>query len=270
MIHVFDFRDYKDYLKALEAQRAPVQRGFRTRLAESLDCQNAYISQILNGSANLSPEQGLKIAAFLSLNEDEARYFVILIEYARAGTRELKEFHRRDLDVLREKFLNVEKRVAAHALSLESQSVYYSGWLYMTVHMIATIPTYQTIAKISAALGASEEAVQEVVLFLLETELLSEKNGRLLPGPTQLHLSKDSPYVRQHYTNWRVASIQKLTEKDPRGLHYSAVSSLSISDAEKIRSKLIQVIQEYVETIRPSKEETLYNFNLDFYSLIRK
>jgi uncharacterized protein (TIGR02147 family) len=270
MKYVFDFHDYKTFLHHHEQHRTSLQRGFRSRLAETLPCQNAYISQVMNGGANFSPEQGLKIAEFIKLNAAESRYFVVLIEHARAGTRELREFHQRDLDEMREKFLNLATRVSAtHTLSMEQQSVYYSSWLFMTVHLMTTISGYRTIAKIAEALGMNEDVIRDAVLFLLEMQLLEEKSGHLVPGPTQLHLSKDSPLVHQHHTNWRVNSIRQLTDNNKNNLHYSTISSLSRADAEKLRSRFIQVIQEYVETIRPSREETLYNFNLDFYCLVK-
>jgi hypothetical protein len=57
----------------------------------------------------------------------QARYFVVLIEQARAGTVELHEFFERDLNEMRERFLNLANRVSSsHTLSLEHQSVYYA------------------------------------------------------------------------------------------------------------------------------------------------
>src|SRR4051812_19263358 len=107
MKSVFDFNNYKAFLQHLEDHRSAVRRGFRSRLAEALACQNAYISQVLNGSANFSPEQGLKIANFLGINAGETRFFLVLIEHARAGTRELRDFYQRDLDEMRDRFLDV-------------------------------------------------------------------------------------------------------------------------------------------------------------------
>lgn len=269
-ISVFEYSSYKSYLKALESQKSSFQKGFRSRLAETLSCQNAYVSQILNTHANFSLEQGLKIASFLRQSESETRYFVLLIEHARAGTVELKAYFKRDLDSLREKHLNIKERVPkAKELSFEDQSIYYSSWIYPTVHMMITIPHLASVAKIAVALEVSEEIINETLSFLVSTGLVDEVRGEFKSGATQIHLSKDSPFISQHHRNWRAAVTQYLTAKKDKGIHYSTVSSLSHDDAEKLKSKLVKVIQEYVEVIQPSKEETLYNFNLDFYSLIK-
>ena len=271
MISIFDFFDYKAYLKALETQRAQFQKGFRSRLAEILNCQNAFISQILNTHANFSLEQGLKISTFLKLSEIETRYFMLLIEYGRAGTKELKFFFKRDLESLKEKRIDLKGKVPqTRVLSFEDQSIYYSSWVYSTIHMLTTIPNYGSVAKLANALKISEDFIKEIVLFLISTGLLTDKDGELKPGSTQIHLAQDSRFIRQHHSNWRIAAIQSLNSTQDKDVHYSTVSSLSFDDAEKLKSKLVKVIREYVETIEPSKEETLYNFNVDFYSLIRK
>ncbi len=271
MISVFEYFDYKVYLEALESQRAQFQKGFRSRLSEALECQNAYVSQILNTHANFSLEQGLKVATFLKLGENEVRYFMLLIEFARASTRELKEFFKSDLALLREKHLNIRERVPqAKTLSFENQSIYYSSWVYPSIHILTTIPGFGTVSKLANTLKISDEFVKQVVLFLISTDLIIERSGELKPGSTQIHLGKDSSFIRQHHSNWRVAAIQSLNADYEKDIHYSTVSSLSFQDAEKLKSKLVKVIQEYVEVVEPSKEETLYNFNLDFYSLIKK
>lgn len=42
---------------------------------------------------------------------------------------------------------------------------------------------------------------------------------------------------------------QSLTTSKDNDIHYSTVSSLSLDDAEKLKLKMVQVIQDYVETI---------------------
>lgn len=270
MISVFDFKDYKLFLKAIESERAPVQRGFRSRLSEILNCQNAYISQILNTHSHFSLEQGFKISEFLKLSSPETKYFLLLIERARAGTKELAQYFLKDIESMRETHLNIKERVPeAKALSLEDRTTYYSNSIYSTIHIITTIPEFRTAESIATALKTPVGEVKEVILFLLSCGLLEEKKGQLIPGTTQIHLSQDSAHIRQHHTNWRLTSINHLSAKHDGSVRYSTVSSLSLDDAEKLKTRLVEVIQEYVKTVSPSKEETLYNFNLDFYKLIK-
>src|ERR1051326_4211294 len=88
---VFEFNEYKTYLNHLEQQRSHFSRGFRSRLAEEIGCNNAFVPQVLNTHANFSLEQAIKICAYLKLLGDEERYFLFLVEHARSGTPALRE-----------------------------------------------------------------------------------------------------------------------------------------------------------------------------------
>lgn len=270
MSTLFNYSAYKSYLKNLEKTGVPFSRGFRSRLAEALGCQNAYISQILNTDAHFSLEQGLKIAQFLNLKDDEKKYFLLLIEFDRAGTEDLKKYFETDLKLLRQKNLNIAQKLNdSLALSEQDQSVYYSSWIYGALHMLVTIPQFNNFKNISDALNIDSRTLKSALQFLNTKRLIIEKNNRYEPGPAHLHLGNDSSHIGQHHTNWRIAAIQHLPINSKDDVHYSTVSSLSLRDAEKLKAQFVQTIKDYVELIKPSKEETLYNFNLDFYSLIK-
>ncbi len=270
MVSVFEHSDYKHYLIQLEDEKLFVQRGFRSRLAEVLDCQNAFISQVLNTHAHFSLEQALKISSFLRHTKSETKFFLLLLEKARAGTPELQAYFDTELNQLREEFLNIKSRVnPTLTLTPEQEGTYYSSWIFPTLHMLVTIPQYRTRSKIEKSLKLPEQILNEALRFLIETGLVIEKEGSFLPGATQLHLGKNSPHIKQHHVNWRIAAVQAISMSTGEEIHYSTVSSLSKEDATKLRTYFVEVIQNYVKIVRPSKEETLYNFNLDFHELIR-
>lgn len=270
MESVFEFDDYKSFLSATESSRAHFERGFRSRLAEALGCQNAYISTVLNKEAHFSLEQGLKICVFLGLAGDERKFFLALVEHARAGTPELRAHFADEISSLRKKHLTLKDRVgAAFAISAEAQSIYYSHWSYAAIHMLTTLPHKRDGNDIAEALRLPIETVRSALLFLNSVGLVIEKNGRLLPGPSHIHLGRDSHQIRQHHTNWRLAAIESLVQVDESDIHYSTVSTLSATDAEKLKTRFAREIENYVEIVRASPEQTLYGFNLDFYSLIK-
>jgi uncharacterized protein (TIGR02147 family) len=264
----FEFDDYKVFLAEVEASRAQVQRGFRTKLAEGLGVQNAYVSKVLNGEAHFSLEQGVRLCEFLGLDGDERQYLIWLLEHARAGTKELKNFFRSLLNELREKHLNIKKRVGnAAALSAESQATYYSQWYYGAIHALVSVPGFDSVESLGRALGLDRKKIEEAVLFLVDCGMLDQKKGGLVTGATQIHLDRSSPNISKHHTNWRMRAIESLSSGDEFDIHYSAISSLSKADVEKIRAMVVKSVQEYVETVRPSKEETLYSFTMDFFKV---
>lgn len=270
MKNVIDFKNYKEFLKDIEQSRKTFQKGFRSKLAEFIECQSGYISHVLNGNAHFSLEQTLRVAKFLKLNAREQKYLLLLVEYERAGSNELKTHFEIELRLLKEEYLNIKERVGeSRVLSEDNQSIYYSSWQYLAVHVVSSLPEYNDAKSIANALKIPDEVVSRVLLFLIEAGILKEKNGKIVSGLTQVHLNRESPLIRQHHTNWRIAAVQSLMNDNPNDVHYSAVSSISKADVEKLRTEMVQLIERYVETIKPSKEETVCGFNLDFYSLIK-
>lgn len=267
MISVLQFDHYKEFLSALEQERSKIQKGFRSRLAEHLEIQNAYISQVLNGNAHFSLEQGIRIAQFLNFNEVEKKMFMLLIEKARSGTQDLQNYFQAEINLLKETQTDLNKRVHAEALDKEKETIYYSHWVYSAVHVLITIPQFRNITAICQALQLPTELISEVVLFLVQANLVHEEKGQLIPGSVQIHLSRKSPNIKKHHVNWRLAAIHSLATEKKNDLHYSTVSSLSQKDADLLAEKMRQLIKVYVDKVKPSKEEVLYNFNLDFYKL---
>lgn len=268
---VFDFTDYKSFLGHTEDARKSYERGFRTKLAEFIGCQSGYISHVLNGSAHFSLEQTLRVAKFLELPASEQKYLLLLVELARAGTKELKEHFEFELKTLRETHLNIKERVGdAQSLSEKNQAIYYSSWHYLAVHVLVSLDGYDNSKSIADALKIPEDLVGKILLFLIQNGIVVESKGTLKPGLTQVHLNRESPLIRQHHTNWRIAAIQSLVNDIKTDIHYSTVSTLSRADAEKLRAEMVSLIEKYVATVAPSKEETMVGFNLDFYSLIKR
>jgi uncharacterized protein (TIGR02147 family) len=271
MKNVFEFLDYKLFLLSAEDSRKAYQRGFRSKLAEFIGCQSGYISHVLNGKAHLSLEQALRVAEFLSLKESERKYLLLLVERARAGTSELKSHFESELRVLKDAHLNIRERVGSSlALSESDQSTYYSSWHYLAVHVLSSLAEYNDAKSIAHALQIPDEVAGRVLLFLIRAGIITETKGRLKAGLTQVHLNRESPLIRQHHTNWRIAAIQSLMNEEKNDVHYSTLSTLSKADAENLKSDMIKLIEHYVATVKPSKEEVMYGFNLDFYNLVKR
>ncbi|MDO9184196.1 MAG: TIGR02147 family protein [Bacteriovorax sp.] len=266
----FDYKDYKYYLESVEQSRKSYERGFRSKLAEALGCQSGYISHVLNGEAHFSLEQAFGVAKFLNLKLRERKYFLLLVELARAGTNELRGHFNEELKILLDQHHNIKERVGdSKILSEAEQSTYYSSWHYLAVHVLSSLPEYSDAKSISHALKIPEEVVGKVLLFLIQANILKDEKRILSPGLTQVHLNRESPLIHQHHTNWRIAAIQSLMNDNRNDIHYSTVSTLSKIDAEKLRSEMLQLIERYVDTVKPSKEEVMYGFNIDFYNLIK-
>ncbi|NJM09908.1 MAG: TIGR02147 family protein [Bdellovibrionaceae bacterium] len=170
----FEFDAYKDYLRHVEEAWAPLQKGFRTKLAKGLGIQSAYVSKVLNGDAQLSLEQGLRLCDFLKLDEGERRYLLCLIEFARAGTKELKQFFGELLADLREKHLNLTQNVGqVQSLTPEAQTIYYSHWFYSAIHAAVSIPGLQSVDNLAQALRMDRKKIKDAIFSSYSAEFLN-------------------------------------------------------------------------------------------------
>lgn len=264
MKRVFDFKDYKAYLREVE-NHGPL-RAFRSRLAEAAACQNAYISQVLNGSQHLSLEQADGIAGLLQLAPDEKAHFLLLIQHARAATPSLRKFFAEQIGQSVEKRLALRHRVnTGEHLPEEDQVTYYGEWYYSAIHVLVTLADHRTVEAIATRLNLPPAIARKAVDFLLSCGLLAEKKGELTTGRSRLYLDGASPLITRHHANWRLHALQSLPRAGAEDLHYSSVVTISRADAEAIRESLIQAIQDAKKTIRDSKEEDLFAFHVDFY-----
>jgi len=106
---IFDYRHYKPYIRLrLGGERK--KTGMRAEAARAMSCQTAYLSQILNGTANLSLEQAHALGGFLNHDHDEQEYFWLLIQKERAGTKEFAAFIEDKLNLMIEARLTIKSR----------------------------------------------------------------------------------------------------------------------------------------------------------------
>jgi uncharacterized protein (TIGR02147 family) len=264
---VYDVEDYKKYLLLMEEQWSG--RGMRTDLARALGCQPAYISQVLNGDRHLSLEQSEAATAFFGHSREEAHYFLLLVQFARAGTVPLRDYFRRQLDEHRDQHTDLKTRLGvAQTLTGEDQAAYYSAWYYPAIHVALTIPELQNAAKLAAYFGLDLEKVMEILEFMVATGLATREGNRYQIGTARIHLGKDSKLIANYHSHWRMRAIQSFDRSTQDDLHYSSVVTMSREDFWKLKEQLIASISDAKSVIRESPAEAVYVFNVDLFGLL--
>lgn len=113
------------------------------------------------------------------------------------------------------------------------------------------------------------EIVSQVLSFFVRRGFAEQKGNEFFAGETRIHLPEDSPLVSRHHANWRMKAITSLDDKRPNDLHYSLVMSLSEEAAEKIRTILLQSVQEIEPVLKVAKDETVYALNIDLFHILK-
>lgn len=92
MPEIYDYSDYRNFLKDLLEERKRESNGFSHRavLAKMGVSSTGFLANVISGRKNLTPGQAQKLASVLKLKAGEARYFECLVLFTQARSLEDK------------------------------------------------------------------------------------------------------------------------------------------------------------------------------------
>lgn len=264
-MRIFEFDDYKAWLSQ---QLKLESRGGRSKLAKTIRCHLAYISQVLEGFANFTPEQAVAITTYYHLNAEEKEFFMLLVQKERAGTTELKNYYQEKLNRAREERNKILTRVKnTKKLTPEQEARYYSSWHYIAAYVLTSVSSSNSPEIIATKLNVSHHKAIEILNFLIEIGLLEITKNQYKIKETATHLPATSPLISKHHTNWRIQAINSLDQTKQHDLHFSTVYSLSVNDFKKIKGKILDLIEEISSITQASAEETVICLNFDLFEI---
>lgn len=264
---LFNFKNYREYLQFQVGEKG-TRHGKRKALAEFIPVHSTFISQVLSGQSNLSLEQAEQVNLFFKHTEVEADYFFLLVNLERAGSVALKKRFQHKINEIHQERLKIKNRIKkSNTISKEDQQEFYSTYVYSAIHVLSSIPDYQTPEAMAEFLHIPIQKCKQCIQFLMKIGLVAESGHKFSTGVQNIHLPEDSQLIIQHHSNWRLVALQHLQKFDKKDFHYSACVSLSKSDIGKVKEILFQSLQQNIEIIGKSKEETACVLNLDFFEL---
>ncbi len=264
---LFEYVDYKKYLKDKIASDEQA-RGLRIKISRFIGCQPSYFSQVLNSKPHLMLEQASLINQFLQHSQIEAQYFILLVNFARAGTSDLKRHFAEQMSEVQKAQFHLKTRFKkTGGIPISAQQKYYSAWFYSAIHVALLIPKLQTTNRLAEHFHLPVSLVADVISFFESIGLVEYKKNSLQVTQKRIHLERESDFIQRHHINWRSQALQSAEKNLPQDLHYSLVVAISEEDFIKIKEILISSIETAREVIGPSKEESIYGLTLDFFQL---
>lgn len=265
---VYDHTDYVHFL-SVRLKALPQARGSQAALAKFLGVQSSFVSQVLSRRAHLSREQAIKVAEYFALPFDEIRFFMLLVDAERAGSRSLENFYRTEIEALLREREEVQERIGVHEqLADEAQTVYYSSWVYGAVHILSALPGTQTVDAIAAHLRLPKQQISSIVDWLKSNDLVVQNDaGQLSIGKGRIHIGRHSRHVARHHANWRIKSLDSLERAAQTDLHYTAFLGISSEAMALLKEKLMTFLQEIEPVIAESGEEKGVVLLLDLFEL---
>jgi uncharacterized protein (TIGR02147 family) len=267
MTTVYEHQDYKGFLKTVIQENQGV-KGFRSQLAKGARCQKSFLSQVLNSHVQLTPDHAAAISAFLNFDEQEADYFLGLVEFARAGSEALRNLIQTRLKTHQNRHDDISRKWAQEELKdTEAQMIYYSTWYMSAIHVLVSIPGFDSVRKVSARLGISEDIVQMALRDLQKIGLVKKIENKWKVGEKSIHLAKHSPMTEAHHSNWRHRALLDCQLRRSWSVHFSSVFAISKKDADRLRKQVLDFLIESRKNIAQSPEEEIYVLNADLFPI---
>ncbi len=266
IVTIWNYEDYKQFMKDFFKSSPGQGRGQLKRLAENINVHPTLISQIVNGQKDFSNEQAISVAKFLELNEKETEYFFELLLFSKAGSHELKNYHKKRLKKLFQLGQAVQTRVGdAFELTEDDKLRFYSEWKYVAIWLACSVDDLKDEESIARRLNIPKREVSEVINFLLEKSLCERREDGLGMKIQKTHIPSDSPLVKNHHLNWRLKSLDFIRNVSENELAFTAPFSISHKDFAVIKNKLLEMIQEISKTVNDSDAELVACLNLDYF-----
>ena len=264
---VFLHKNYQDYLLTrLGAEGS--RTGLRKKAAEFMGAHPSLISQVLTQRVELNLEQAESLNSFLKHSDSESEFFLLLVQSERAGTQALKQRLRKRMDDIRSERTRIIKRIPENKEITEAdRDEFYRSWLPGALHVLVSVPQFQTIEALAKNLNFSKEKIEKVLELLVRTGLVVTDGIKYEMGSAHIHLGADHPQIQQHHRNWRLKTIEALEKPDSLDLHYSGAVTLSAKDADVIRERFMQFLSENLKLIKASPAEKAYVMSFDFFKL---
>ncbi len=267
-ISVFEYKDYKKFIREAIEALPHAGRGMRKDLAYAIGCQTPYITHVLSGDYHFSIEQAEACSRWLSLKDEETEFFILLVLFARAGTKNLERVIGRQISERRTRHAHLKDRVGiTTSLSIEDQLIYCSSWQFAAVHLALMNPSFQTLESLETGLKISGDRLTSILSFLVAKGLIKKERAQFKVVSPFLHFELGSPSLQQHHTNWRLKAIESIAQSAAGDLHYSAALSLSKEDFEWVRDRLSSLLETLATRIKESKDEQIAALTFDWFQL---
>lgn len=270
MKSIYNYTDYRKYLNDL-FETDDYKHGAKQKLADAINCKNSQVSNILSGRSHLSIEQVLPVASFISLNKLETDFFMLLVLYARAGSKDLEKYYENKLSVI----VNEQKKIISRVIhnneykkiTKEQLIKYYMYWFTPVIHMCLRNSSMQTISGIEKTLRISTNDVEKAISILLELDLVKLDSGRFLPSDQRFHFDKDDYLIKSYHLNCRHLAIRSMDEKKDSELHYSLIMSIDLESFKKIQEIVLAAIEKVDQEVLKASDQLVYGLCLDLFQI---
>ena len=259
--------DYKQFIK-LQINENRHIRGYQGQLALAAGCQRSFLSQVLNGPVQLTPDHAAGMGVFWNFDESETEYFIQLVHLSRAGSLLLRRAIEKRLQAIRKSGEDLSHRLGQPQITNEQNAtLYYSEWSLSAIHILLGISSYQTTTSIATRLQIPEPLAIEYLSQLMQMKLIEKKGNRWIITERSIHSPQNSIHSLKHHSNWRTRALINAQKNLSNSVHYTALHTLSCKDLERIKEVVDKLILSTRAIVEPSPAEELCCLNIDYFKV---
>jgi uncharacterized protein (TIGR02147 family) len=269
VIDVFSYTDYRLLLKDLYEDRKKLQPFFSYRyIGQKVGFSSAgFLTNILQGKRNISPDLVFKFAELYKFNRKETEYFELLVQYDQAKQHSQKRYYY-------EKMLAVAKS-KARVLSAD-QYEYFDKWYYVAIRELLNFypfrGDYRELGRRVRPNLTPSEAKKAVDLLLRLNLIRKREDGVYVLTDQTITTAAAAPLVAVH--NFQMATMdlaKEAIDRFPRERRSISTLTLSVSkDAfDRINEKLAGFRQEVLELVKNDQNvpDRVYQFNFQIFPM---
>ncbi len=266
MNHVFDYKDYREFLRSL-VQNRQIRGKTQVELAKAMNCQAAYLSQVLGDRAELTEDHGMKLCIYLEFNDAETEYFLLILRISRAGTKPLLSYLEQQRDRLQQLHHELSSRISSEKNEETNElNIYYcSSWIPSVIHTATSCETLQTSVAIAQRFRLEKGLVEYHLQILEKYLLVSFQEHRWVFQGRSTHFTKNSALDQIFQLSRRMLALNSLSNRLPQDIHYSVVFSANQETVNRIRDLLFDSIEKMHKQVEPSPSEDVYSACIDLF-----
>ena len=272
MISVFDYSDYRAFLKDFYEDRKKISRSFSYRwyARQAGFASPVFIKLVMDGKSKLSEKSALALGTGLGLSEQENIYFCTLVRFTQSSSDDERQEHLATLRSLGQKY----GRTVLDAQHYD----YYSQWSNAALREILPAVDPDTPPEVLGSLLLPTQGSREVkrAIALLESLDLITKDpdgryvqkGRIVSTGSEVESLAIRSY---HGTMAELArdAIENVprTDRDISGL----TLGVSAATSDLIRARLRDLRDDIVALVSQDSApvERVYRLNLQYFPLSR-
>lgn len=271
MIEIFEYSDYRKYLKDLLEDRKKVNRLFSHRavLQRMGISSTGFLANVISGRKNLTPVQVQKLAQIMKMKAAEARYFECLVLFNQAKTLEEKNAQMRRL-VANQK---VETKTLA-----KKQLNLFSKWHYVVMRELLYFHRLKDDFRAAARMlipSITTEEAERAVKELEELEMLGkDADGYYLQKDNAITTGNELRSVQ--VANFQMETMDLAKEAMERfALEERDIScmtmTLSKQSFDQVKSEILS-FRRRLSAIAAADEhvDQVYQCNIQFFPVTRK